>query len=332
MNIAGFTDKDEYKFLNDNEHLGDNIVLIGYGGSLAYGTNLPTSDTDIRGIATRTANDIYLGRDFEQVVNVNTDTTIYSIDKMFELLASCNPNCIEIVGLRPQDYLYVTEIGQAILDNKSIFLSNKCIHTFGGYARAQLYRLRQKGLNALSKEEFNEHITKVIKDMNDHLIREWGISSDQISVKNTDNGLVVDISDMKNISLEAFNGITSEIQNVIKTYNKNSARNEKALAHNKINKHAMHLLRLFIMGTELLLTGEVHTYREKEHDLLMKIRLGEYEVEKGTLSNEFWKILDEYETKFKEAQKMSVLPDKPDFAAIEKLKRDINRKIVMNDI
>ena len=332
MNLTGYTDREEYKFLNENEHLGNNIVLVGYGGSRAYGTNLPTSDTDIRGVAVRTAHDICTGADFEQVVDVATDTTIYSLDKMFGLLAECNPNCIEILGLRPEDYLYVTEIGQMILDNKRIFLSNRCIHTFGGYARSQLYRLRQRGLTALTKEEFNAHIAKVIKGMDEHLSKNWGITSKQLSVEcNEDGNLIVNISNISNIPLVEFEGITSEIQNVIKTYNKNSSRNEKALAHDKINKHAMHLLRLFIMGTELILTGEIHTYREKEHDLLMKIRNGEYEIEKGTLSNEFWDILAEYEAKFNEAQKHSVLPDAADTAAINKLKYEINRKIVLNN-
>ena len=118
----GVTDE-SYDFLQTNEHLNDNIVLLGFGGSRAYGTNLPTSDIDVRGIAIRTAEDICLMRDFEQVVDVTTDTTIYSLDKMFSLLSECNPNTIEMLGLRPQDYIYVSDIGQQILDNKRIFFT-----------------------------------------------------------------------------------------------------------------------------------------------------------------------------------------------------------------
>ena len=50
--------KPEYNFLRENEHLGDNIILLTLGGSKAYGTNVDTpehtSDTDIRGIAIKT--------------------------------------------------------------------------------------------------------------------------------------------------------------------------------------------------------------------------------------------------------------------------------------
>ena len=42
---------EQYDFLRKNEHLGSNIILLGLGGSWAYGTNVETSDVDIRGCA-----------------------------------------------------------------------------------------------------------------------------------------------------------------------------------------------------------------------------------------------------------------------------------------
>ena len=127
-------DNKKYEFLKTNEHLGDNIILLGYGGSISYGTNIATSDTDIRGIAINSADEILLGTDFEQVVDVNTDTTIYSFNKMINLLSNSNPNTIEILGLKPEHYLKITDIGQKLLDMKEIFLSKIVVHSFGGYA------------------------------------------------------------------------------------------------------------------------------------------------------------------------------------------------------
>lgn len=132
----------EYDFLRNNKYLGDNIILLALGGSRAYGTNLPESDVDVRGIAINPSKQIFsLESDFEQIVETNTDTTIYSLNKMVKLLLNCNPNTIEILGCRPEDYLYVTPYGQTILDNKKNFLSVRAIDTFGGYARAQYNRL-----------------------------------------------------------------------------------------------------------------------------------------------------------------------------------------------
>jgi hypothetical protein len=53
----------------------------------------------------------------------------------------CNPNTIEILGCKPEHYLYIHPLGQRVLDNKKNFLNIKAIDTFGGYARAQYNRL-----------------------------------------------------------------------------------------------------------------------------------------------------------------------------------------------
>lgn len=54
MNLLQIKDliaSDEYEFLRSNEHLGDKVIMIGLGGSHAYGTNIETSDLDVRGCA-----------------------------------------------------------------------------------------------------------------------------------------------------------------------------------------------------------------------------------------------------------------------------------------
>lgn len=119
----------DYKFLDENEKLGQNIHLLVYGGSKAYGTNLPSSDTDIRGIATNSAENILSGQDFEVFTDEATDTVIYSLDKVFTLLSNCNPNTIEILFVRDEDIIYMDEIGKMIRDNRNIsFLINVLIH------------------------------------------------------------------------------------------------------------------------------------------------------------------------------------------------------------
>lgn len=125
---------EDYRFLKENEHLGKNIILLGLGGSHAYGTNTPTSDLDVRGVALNKKIEILTNVNFEQVVEENTDTTIYSFNKIVSLLSNCNPNTIEMLGLLPEHYLYVSPIGQELLNNKKLFLSKKAAYSFGGYA------------------------------------------------------------------------------------------------------------------------------------------------------------------------------------------------------
>lgn len=157
-NIKEVLKSSDYDFLRNNRYLGDNIILLALGGSRAYGTDLPTSDIDVRGIAINPSRQIFgLESDFEHVVETNTDTTIYSLNKMVELLIKCNPNTIEILGCRPEDYLYVTPYGKMILDNTKNFLSIRALDTFGGYAREQYNRLEHAllGNGENDKKELN---------------------------------------------------------------------------------------------------------------------------------------------------------------------------------
>ena len=58
---------------------------------------------------------------FEQYEDVNTDTVIYSFNKIVKLLLECNPNTCEILGLNENDYLIKTKLGQELLDKKWLF-------------------------------------------------------------------------------------------------------------------------------------------------------------------------------------------------------------------
>ena len=51
MDFKKLLKTEQYDFLRTNEHLGSNIILLGLGGSHAYGTNVEGSDIDVRGCA-----------------------------------------------------------------------------------------------------------------------------------------------------------------------------------------------------------------------------------------------------------------------------------------
>ena len=86
---------EEYEFLRRDKNLGENIIILGLGGSYAYGTNNEDSDVDIRGCALNTKRQILTNEKFDQFVNDTTDTTIYSFNKLVSLLSNTNPNIIE---------------------------------------------------------------------------------------------------------------------------------------------------------------------------------------------------------------------------------------------
>ena len=91
MEINNLLQREEYNFIRTNEHLGKHVILLGLAGSYSYGTNVDTSDIDVRGIALNQKSDLIGLTKFEQYVDDKTDTVIYGFNKLVKLLLECNP-------------------------------------------------------------------------------------------------------------------------------------------------------------------------------------------------------------------------------------------------
>lgn len=274
---------DEYSFLRENPHLGNNVCLLTLGGSHAYGMDTKTSDLDIRGVTLNTASEILTGRYYEQFTDAKTDTVIYSLDKILGLLLNCNPNTIEMLGCKPEHYLYVSDAGRELLRSRSMFLSKRCINSFGGYANAQLRRLQNAmARDSYPKEEREKHILGTIRCMREHLKEMYGdfddgslkLYIDKSEREDMDTEIFVDF-DLKHFPLRSYRGIMSDMNTVVSEYAKLSGRNRKKDASH-LAKHMAHLLRLYMMAIDILEKGEIVTYRDKEHDLLMAVRNGAF--------------------------------------------------------
>ena len=84
--------------------------------------------------------------------------------KIIELLTKANPNTVEQLGCRPEQSLYLSEIGKELLTNRKMFLSKLCIHSFGNYGQAQLRRLENKSARLTSQAEYERHILNSIEN------------------------------------------------------------------------------------------------------------------------------------------------------------------------
>lgn len=338
MNLNQIKDSlkcEEYSFLKTNRNLNTNIMLIGLGGSHAYGTNTEASDLDIRGIATNLPYDILCGKDFEQVVDVPTDTVIYSIEKMIKLLCQCNPNVIEILGLKPEHYLYVNDNGKLLLENKKLFLSKLAVYSFGGYATSQLRRMENKSARVGTQEtlEFNimKSIEKSLFDLrNRHFpLDEYGVKlylDDSTQIEG-EKEIFIDMH-MTHYPLRDYANFHSEMLNVVKTYNKNNHRNTNAITHDKLGKHMMHLIRLYLMCIDILETEEIKTYRAEELPLLMKIRNGEFLDADRQPTAEFYELLSDFERRLEYASANTSLPEKVDINKINEVLFEINKNVI----
>ncbi len=342
MNLEQIKDKlkiSEYDFLRKDKNLGDNIILLTLGGSYAYGTNNENSDLDVRGCALNSKMQILTNEKFEQFVNEVTDTTIYSFNKLISLLSNCNPNTIELLGNKLEHYLYVSEIGKELIDNSHLFLSKRAVYSFGGYATAQLRRLDNKAVRLVNQEQREKHILNSIMNAF-HTFPEKYFHFEEDSIR-----LYIDKSEQEEYDTEIFMDVNlyhyplrdyksmwSEMNNVVKDYSKIGKRNKNAIEHNKLGKHMMHLIRLYMMCLDILEYEKIVTYREKEHELLMDIRNGKFLNEDRQPIPEFYEMVDDYEKKLEYAKNNTNLPDNPDYKRINEFVASVNERVVKGEV
>lgn len=142
------------------EWLVPNLCFITISGSQSYGMNTENSDLDIKGITLppKSVRENLFHR-FDQAINnieienkwgylrnpknPKFESTIYSLQKFFQLAAQCNPNIIELLWVDEKDILFKSKIGEKLVENRELFLSTKTKWTFQGYSFAQFAKIER---------------------------------------------------------------------------------------------------------------------------------------------------------------------------------------------
>jgi len=180
---------------------------------------------------------------------------------------------------------------------------------------------------SIKEEHIKNSLSVVLRNFSDRYTK-FGNNSILLSTMKTENEdyeqeIVLDIS-MQKYSIREFSKILNEMNSIVKTYDKLSNRkNKKDALH--LNKHAMHHMRSYIMCLDILEKGEINTYIEKEHDILMATRDGYFANSDGTYKQEFFDIVDSYKQKVFVAAQKTKLPENPDYEKINDLTKTINR-------
>lgn len=120
-----------------------NRLVEMYAGSIAYGTNLPTSDVDVRGIFV--ADPISIRTPFFEVGEVDIpggDTKFYELNKFVKLLMDQNPNIVELAWTSGQDIIASSPGYELIRQARGQLLTSKIAFTTAGYAHSQLLRIK----------------------------------------------------------------------------------------------------------------------------------------------------------------------------------------------
>ena len=121
-----------------------NLILFeAISGSRAYGTNLPHSDTDLKGVFVLPETEFFGLNYIPQIANETNDEVFYELRRFVELLLKNNPTVLELLGTPDDCIIYQHPLFAQF--KAADFLSKLCRQSFAEYAVAQIRKAQ--GLN-----------------------------------------------------------------------------------------------------------------------------------------------------------------------------------------
>jgi len=171
------------------EVLVDNLILLGYRGSVAHNMYIPNSDpnsiddVDIMGVFIAPEN-FYIGLNqhrssqtkeiMKEVNGTMWDCVYYELRKFVKLLLRNNPNVLSLLWIKPEHYLMKKESGETLIKARDIFFGKKALYdSFTGYASGQLKRMTHYKTEGYMGKKRKQLIEKYGYDTKNaaHLIR-----------------------------------------------------------------------------------------------------------------------------------------------------------------
>ncbi len=131
--------------------LRDSLVLLGWRGSTAHGTYVPNTDPnsiddrDLYGVVIP-PKEYYIGmKTWQHAESIKGvwDIVLDEFKKFVGLLSKQNPNVLGMLWLEPEDYIYIGDSGQALINNRDLFKCKRAAYnSFSGYAHSQLKKMK----------------------------------------------------------------------------------------------------------------------------------------------------------------------------------------------
>lgn len=277
------------------------LIFETVSGSHLYGTNLPTSDIDYRGVGIEDVQSLLGFHKFEEEVIKDPDRTIFSLRKFLNLALDGNPNILELLfaPTTGDTCIYTTPVWEFIVEHREYFLSQKIRKTFMGYAFAQLKKMEThyKWLNSEPPEKPDPK--NYGRYLNDEGNEKW-LDHTQFQIYNEKKKL--------------WDNYATWLAN------RNDVRHELEMKYGFDTKFGSHTIRLLTMGKELLETGYITLPRPDAKELL-DIRRGKYSYHNLVqLATELMRQMDG--TK-------GLLPEKPNYDIIEELSMKVHFDFVL---
>lgn len=299
---------EKQKLIHPPAFLPDSVMYLARTGSKSYGVSNSTSDEDFVGFCIPPINVLFphtAGELFGWDMNVQRfegwqqhqikfndkvyDFNVYNIVKWFRLTADGNPNMIDSLFVKREDVVHSTAISELIRENRKLFLSKKCWHSFKSYAYSQMNAARCDHVKEIKEiyefeRQYNIPRTTKYTDVLD-------------AIEKCLHGRVDDsLCDIGISKLTEYKKLWESGLNKTKRF-----EGQKLLGFDA--KYLYHLVRLLDEVEQILTLEDLDLHRAKEH--LKAIRRGDFSLD------EVIKWAKDKEIALENAYANSTLPHKP---------------------
>lgn len=271
-----------------------NVIYKTLAGSQLYGTALPSSDTDYRGVCLQPYRSLIGTQGFEFLEHkAPDDLVIYGIKKFLMLSFECNPNIIELwfAPTSGPTLVKMTELWEKVLALRPAVLTSRAEKSFVGYAISQQKRM-QTHFDWLHG-----------KEPPDVKPEDFGGEQRPEGGMKWPNAVAQQLYSNARHQREQYERWMAE---------RNPIRHELEVKYGYDTKYGMHTIRLIDEGLELLTDGKI-TLPRPDAKRLVEIRNGSMTFE------QIMTYFEEGQAKLAKAKLETKLPKDPDLNILEDL-------------
>lgn len=295
-------------------------------GSRLYGTELPESDYDTKGVFLPTADELLLCHPPKNWTDSSSenDNESYSLQRYLELLAQGQTVALDMLFAPPEQWKLQDPIWYDVQRAAPSILNKRCAAAIG-YARAQAekYSLRGSRITAL------EAVLAVLKAANPRAALQDALFAHGEQLRQLQYVKLGDSADDLGVPfLEVCGkkvGLTASVKHATQIFTNSlkdyGARAREAQQGGADWKALYHAVRICEQTVELLQTGLITFPRWNREDLLA-IRKGAYAPER------VYERIEKGIADIERAQGASELPDEPDRDLIDSIVRRVHREII----
>jgi hypothetical protein len=307
----------EYKKFKKN--LRHSVCLEGVIGPYAYGVGTNARDIKIRGCYLPTKREILSANTLNAIEASEIDITLFPVSVFCNLLAENNIDLLELLGLPKENYLRINTVGKLILDNRSLFLTQRTVSSTRGVISSEVKRIkRHHEISEMAAKTAESSLIKKTNEFN--------------KANNSDVKLFFDKTGNISISGKIRDVNIGALFQYVETVNNgemllNKYLKPKTMALDVLCKKMANVIRLYYMILHLLKNGEIITLNPRCTDTLIKILNGDMLDKNNNPNEDFYNMVEMLEDRIDILARRKTLPAEVNTVAVSELVEKANSNI-----